>query len=69
MFEEVVIRRDEVAYGLFNYFRVRVLQPRSLRILAHHRVVVMGQVAEGKVVPVLIILLGFESEESIVDIT
>lgn len=67
--EEVIIRRNKVAYGLFNYFRVRVLQPRSLRVLTHHRVVMMGQVAEGKVPLVFIILLGFESEESIVDIT
>ena len=68
MLEEVVIRREEVAYGLFNHFCVRVLQPRGVWVLAHHRVIVMGQIAEGKIVPVLIVLLGLEGKESIVDI-
>lgn len=68
MLEEVAIRRDEVAYGLFNHFCVRVLQPRGVWVLAHHRVIVMGQIAEGKIVPVLIVLLGLEGKESIVDI-
>ena len=66
MLEEVVIRRNEVAYGLFNHFRIRILQPRSLRVLTHHRMVIMEQVAEGKVPLVLIVLLGLEGKESIV---
>lgn len=68
MLKEVVIRREEVAYGLFDYFRVRVLQPRRVRVLAHHRVVMAGQVEEGETVPVFVVHLGFQVEESVVDI-
>lgn len=68
MLEEIVIRRDEVAYGLFDYFRVRILQPRCVRILAHHRMVMTRQVEEGEAIPVLVVLLDFQVEESVVDI-